>query len=587
MKIAAAQLNPTVGDLAGNARKIAAVIKDARKNGADLVVLPELALTGYPPRDLLLYGAFLDEVERILQTCIFPLAEGINVLLGVPWRKKGDGLLYNAALLLGDGSVASCHYKTLLPNYDVFDEHRYFSPATSPIPALINDIKMAVTICEDVWNDKDYWQRPLYPQDPVEELFRQGARLLINISASPYHLGKKSQREKMLCATARKYGAPLLYLNQVGGNDELIFDGCSLLISAAGEVVYQAQPFKEEIIYCNFNDHDGSINCLLPSQPLQQEIEQIKTGSFENGQLLPEQEGVEWVFEALRLGLGDYMQKSGFDSVVLGLSGGIDSALTAAIAAQTLGPENVLGVLMPSPYSSDHSVNDAQRLAQNLGIKARIIPIKEPFNSFLELLNETEMLEMDLAEENIQARIRGNILMFISNRERRLLLTTGNKSELAVGYCTLYGDMCGGLAVLADVPKNMVYRLAAMFNSQAGKEVIPWNTINKEPSAELRPDQKDEDSLPPYTLLDQILGLYIEENLHVDEIAAQGFERELVESIVEKTDLAEYKRYQAPPGLRVTTRAFGSGRRMPLARGYFYGDRSGPTKPLTHPAGVS
>ncbi len=566
MRIAAAQINPTVGDLQGNTLRINKIIGEVRSRGADLVIFPEMALTGYPPRDLLLYSAFLDEVERIVHTEILPICTGLNVLLGVPWRgKESEGLLYNAALLLREGSIISHHNKTLLPNYDVFDERRYFDPAQVRCPAVINGVKVAVTICEDIWNDKDYWQRPLYTEDPVMELFQQGARLLVNISASPYHLGKGLQREKMLCAMARKYDVPLLYLNQVGGNDELIFDGSSLLCSAAGHVLYRAETFKEEIFYCDYSEEKS----LLTTEKEQAENNNAKTALCAAQGLTVNEEGVEQVYDALCLGLGDYLKKSGFRSVVIGLSGGIDSAVTAALAVETLGAEQVLGVLMPSRYSSFHSVEDALLLAQNLGIKKRTINIEKSFISFLSLLNDSQALQLDLAEENIQARIRGNILMFISNREKRMVLTTGNKSELAVGYCTLYGDMCGGLAVLADVPKTIVYQLAELVNKRANGEIIPGNVIKKEPSAELRPEQKDQDSLPPYTLLDQLLHLYIEENHHVEEIAALGYDRELVKNIVSKVDRAEYKRFQAAPGLRVTTRAFGSGRRMPLARGCF------------------
>ena len=552
MKIVAAQINPTVGDLQANKQKIASIIKQADLAGAGLVIFPEMALTGYPPRDLLLYNSFLDEVQRIVYREILPLTTKAAVLLGTPWRaRKEEGLLYNAALLLDEGISVSCHAKTLLPNYDVFDERRYFVPAPYRQPAVINGVKIAVTICEDVWNDKDYWERRLYPEDPVAELFAQGASLHVNISASPYHLGKAAQREQMLCSMARKYGAPLLYVNQVGGNDELLFDGSSLLCGGDGQILYRAEPFKEEIACFDLVEAQ-----LVPVTEFNPKPEGTK-------------EGVAWIYWALQMGLRDYLFKSGFDSVVIGLSGGIDSAVTAALAAQTLGAEQVLGVLMPSRYSSPHSVEDSLALAENLGMQTRTVPIEEPFGSFLTLLNEGKGPHLDLAEENIQARLRGNMLMFISNRERRLVLTTGNKSELAVGYCTLYGDMCGGLAVLADIPKTMVYRLARWINGQAGREIIPGSIINKEPSAELRPQQKDQDTLPPYELLDRLLQLYIEENRYVDEIVGLGFERGLVEEIVSKIDRAEYKRFQAAPGLRVTTRAFGSGRRMPLARGNF------------------
>ena len=565
MRIAAAQLNPTVGDLRGNVEKIVTVIETVRNKGVDLVVFPEMALTGYPPRDLLLYSAFMDEVERIVQTEILPLSMDLSVLLGCPWRYKNkDGFLYNTALFISKGAIISCHEKSLLPNYDVFDERRYFTPAKVRRPAEINGEKVAVTICEDVWNDKDYWQRPLYTEDPLVELFQQGARLLINISASPYHLDKTIQREEMLCALAQKYAAPLIYLNQVGGNDELIFDGSSLLCSADGRVLYRAESFREEIIYCHYSEGEG----LLTTNNQHFKIDAAPV--LPPGDQLESDEGVEQVFHALCLGLKDYLKKSGLCSVVMGLSGGIDSAVTAALAVETLGPEHVLGVIMPSRYSSGHSFNDALLLAQNLKLGTRTISIEEIFTAYLSQISNDNKICMDLAEENIQARIRGSILMFISNREKSMVLTTGNKSELAVGYCTLYGDMCGGLAVLADVPKTMVYELARFMNKRAGQEIIPNTVIHKEPSAELRPDQKDQDSLPPYALLDQILHFYIEENCHIDEITALGYDRELVADIVEKVDRAEFKRYQAAPGLRVTTRAFGSGRRMPLARGSFY-----------------
>lgn len=573
MKIVAAQINPTVGDLQGNKQKIASIIKQADCAGAGLVIFPEMALTGYPPRDLLLYNSFLDEVKRIVYREILPLTCKTAVLLGAPWRaRKKEGFLYNAALLLDEGITVSCHAKTLLPNYDVFDERRYFIPAPYLHPAVINGVKIAVTICEDVWNDKDYWARRLYPEDPVEELFAQGASLHVNISASPYHLGKAAQREQMLCSMARKYGAPLLYVNQVGGNDELLFDGSSLLCGGDGRVLYRAQPFQE-VVACFEHNAEG----LFPVQGFEAGTDTVET-ALSKDQLQAEtysrEEGIDWIHGALQLGLRDYLRKTGFNSVVIGLSGGIDSAVTAALAVQTLGAEQVLGVLMPSRYSSPHSVADSLALAANLGIETRTISIEEPFASFLMLLNDGKGPHLDLAEENIQARIRGNILMFISNREKRLLLTTGNKSELAVGYCTLYGDMCGGLAVLADVPKTMVYRLAQCINGQAGREIIPGSIINKEPSAELRPQQRDQDTLPPYELLDHLLHLYIEENRHVQEISGLGYERELVEDIVRKIDRAEYKRFQAAPGLRVTTRAFGSGRRMPLARGTFPWNKS-------------
>lgn len=561
MKIAVAQLNPTIGHLQGNAEKIKRFIRRAREDRADLIIFPELAVTGYPPRDLLLYNAFLDQAEKTVVEDIVPLTEGIAVLLGTPWREKdGAGYsLYNAALMLKDKKIISRHYKTLLPNYDVFDEYRYFTPAAKTGPVVLNGVKIAVTICEDIWNDKDFRERRLYPNDPLEELFRQNPDLLINISASPYHLGKAGERAEMLRALAEKYKVPLFYVNQVGGNDELIFDGSSVVYSESGKNIYQAEPFQEALFYCQ--TENMSITPVEAGDDL--------TGSFAVPDFL-RVEDVNWVYAALQRGLVDYMRKTGFKKVVVGLSGGIDSAVIAALAVEALGPDKVLGVMMPSRYSSEHSISDSRKLADNLQMETLLIPIEGPFQQFLDNLNEKGKPAMDLAEENLQARIRGNILMFISNRDSRMVLTTGNKSELAVGYCTLYGDMCGGLAVLADVPKQMVYRLAVYINTLAGKELIPESIIIKPPSAELRPDQLDQDSLPPYEVLDQLLYHYIEENKHIDEIVAMGFEQELVENIVAKIDRSEYKRFQAAPVLRITSKAFGSGRRIPLARGPFH-----------------
>jgi len=565
MKIAVAQLNPTIGHLQGNSEKIQRFIRKARGDNVDLIIFPELAITGYPPRDLLLYNAFLDQVEKIIYEDIIPLTEGITVLLGAPWREKdrGESSLYNAALVLKDRNIISRHDKTLLPNYDVFDERRYFTPATMRNPVTVNGVKIAVTICEDIWNDKDYWERRLYPDDPLEELFRQEAELLINISASPYHLGKAGEREKMLRALAGKYKVPLFYVNQVGGNDELLFDGSSVACSGSGDLYYQAEPFQEALFYCETENFK-----ITPVRVEDNSSRFLGVPDFLQA------EDVNWVYGALQRGLADYLRKTGFERVVLGLSGGIDSAVTAALAVAVLGPDKVLGVMMPSRYSSDHSIADSRRLADNLQMENLLIPIEGPFQQFIESLNEKGKPAMDLAEENLQARIRGNILMFISNRDNRMVLTTGNKSEMAVGYCTLYGDMCGGLAVLADVPKQMVYRLAGYMNSLAGKELIPESVITKPPSAELRPDQLDQDSLPPYEILDQLLHYYVEENKHIEEIVAMGYERELVESIVTKIDRAEYKRFQAAPVLRITTKAFGSGRRIPLARGFFHNTKT-------------
>lgn len=559
MKIAVAQINPTVGDLEGNARKIISCIARARKSSCDLVVFPELAVTGYPPRDLLLYNAFIAGIKRTVMESILPETGNISVLLGAPWIDGGR--LFNSALLLSHCRVVSRHDKTLLPNYDVFDESRYFTPSRQRGPASLGGRSIAVTVCEDIWNDKDFWERRIYLADPVEELFQKGADLLINLSASPFSPGKVSQRNKILSSLAKKYHAVIIYANQVGGNDELIFDGTSMIFIPGGSLFFQAPSFRESFFMFNTEKvgAPGKGMKFKVSAPGQQHS---KISAPEN-----EGDGVEEVtqtFEALKLGLADYVNKTGFQRVVIGLSGGIDSAVTAALAAAALEPEQVLGVMMPSRYSSVESTQHTAELAFNLGIQTRTIPIEEPFQAYLRLLNRDLSPLMDSAEENIQARIRGNILMFISNREGRMVLNTGNKSELSVGYCTLYGDMSGGLAVLADVPKQMVYRLAAFINRDA--KIIPDAIIRKEPSAELRPDQKDRDSLPPYDMLDQIIYHYVEENRSAGEITAMGFAEKTVTDMIKKIDSSEYKRFQAPPGLRVTTRAFGSGRRMPIAR---------------------
>ncbi len=560
MKIAVAQLNPTIGALDDNVATILQVISRARLASAHLVVFPELVVTGYPPRDLLLYDAFLDAVEQKVLEEIVPATEGVNVVLGVPWREPSyDGLLFNSALLLKDGKILSVHSKTLLPNYDVFDENRYFYPASQRSLAFIEGHKVAITVCEDIWNDKDFFGQRFYQEDPLEELLAQDVDLLINISASPYHLGKASYREKMFRSLASKYSVGLFFVNQVGGNDELIFDGNSVVCSSNGHQIYQAEAFQEALFYCESDSYEITEDSFLSdcAEGVKNEAE-------------AEEEGVGSVYRALQLGIKDYLRKTGFAEVAIGLSGGIDSAVTAALAVVALGPENVLGIMMPSRYSSDHSLLDSETLSDNLQIKSKIISIEEPFKAFMKILNVPGDPVMDLADENIQARIRGNILMFISNRENRLVLSTGNKSELAVGYCTLYGDMCGGLAVLADVPKGMVYQLARYINDRAGKDIIPRSVINKEPSAELRPAQKDQDSLPSYRILDKILHSYIEENKYLEELKVQGFQENLAGEVLTMVDRSEHKRFQSAPGLRVTKRAFGSGRRMPLVRGVFH-----------------
>ncbi len=542
-----AQLNQTVGALSNNTAKVKEYIMRAADHGAALVIFSELALSGYPPKDLLLYNSFVDRERELLEKEILPLTlGGPAVIIGSSHGQ--NGVLYNAALFLEKGRIKTAHQKSLLPNYDVFDEERYFSPAHKRSVEMVGGLPTAITVCEDIWNDSDYNEKQLYSIDPLVDLFTGGARLLINISASPYHLGKQKLREDLLSFLAHKYNTGVIYVNQVGGNDELIFDGSSLVYNNSGELLYRAAAFGEDLFYIESEDlHKTAATTHRPAK-----------------------EDISMVLQALTLGLHDYLAKTGFSKAVLGLSGGVDSALVAALAVKALGAKNVLGLIMPSPYSSDHSVKDALELADNLGMERRIIEINKPLAAYLGLLNENGKAGPDLAEENLQARIRGNLVMHVSNREGYLALATGNKSELAVGYCTLYGDMAGGLAVIADLPKMMVYELANHINKVSKKEIIPQNTIAKAPSAELRPDQKDEDSLPPYPLLDPILQLYIEENLSITEICNRGYAKEIVLKIVNMVDRAEFKRRQAAPGLRITTRAFGSGRRMPIARSYEY-----------------
>ncbi|GAF26279.1 NAD synthase [Moorella thermoacetica Y72] len=573
MRIAMAQLDPTIGDIGGSLAKIRQAVAEARQHGAGLVIFPELAVTGYPPRDLLCRHDFLERVERALAEDIAPLSRETAIIIGAPVRGRGNpAFLYNAALLYSGGELCGRQDKSLLPNYDVFDESRYFKPATRRLPVFLEGLRLGLTICEDIWNDKDYWNRQLYDIDPVAEMLDQGAEILINISASPYHYGKIALRVDMLRSLARKYGRPILYINQVGGNDELIFDGTSLAIDANGNVVSLAASFAEDLVLLDLErPQTGAALTLKP-------VKRARPGAipagvapeagrneteFLTGEEIVISEDISYVYRALVLGIADYLHKTGFRKALVGLSGGIDSSVTAALAAAAMGPENVLGVAMPSRYSSPGSRSDARKLAANLGIAFREIPIEGMFKAYLEAMNGGGPPRGDLAEENVQARIRGNILMFISNREGYLTLTTGNKSEMAVGYCTLYGDMSGGLAVLADVPKVMVYDLARYINRD--REIIPADVLVKPPSAELKPGQVDQDSLPPYEVLDAILQAYIEEEKSAEEIAARGFDLDLVREIIRKVDRAEYKRRQAAPGLRVTSKAFGMGRRMPIA----------------------
>lgn len=537
MRIALIQCNPTVGDIRGNVAKILEGVFWARDHGAHLAVFPELSLVGYPPKDLLYRGDMLRAVERALFETLAPASRGIGILVGAPVR--WDGELRNAALLFYDGRLVAQQAKSLLPNYDVFDEVRYFKPASESRAVSFEQEVLGITICEDIWNDKDYWQRQWYDRDPLAELASQGVTLFLNLSASPYYYGKKRLRADMLAYLARKYACPLAYVNQVGGNDELIFDGSSLFLSPRGDIVWEGRSFEEDRVVLD--------------------VDRLPVGRDPSSVC----EDIEDVYKALCLGIRDYFRKTGFEKAVVGLSGGIDSSVVAALAASALGAENVLGVSMPSRYSSPESLKDAEELARALGIGWRVIPIEEIFSAYLRVLNPQGIPQVDLSEENLQARIRGNLLMFLSNREGLLVLSTGNKSELAMGYCTLYGDMSGGLAVLADVPKTMVYELAEYINRV--RRVIPQNVFLKPPSAELRPNQRDEDSLPPYRVLDPILRAYVENNLSPREIVSLGFPEELVIEVVRRIDAAEYKRHQAAPGLKVTTKAFGVGRRMPIA----------------------
>lgn len=548
MRIALAQINTVIGDFAGNLTQIRHAIEAARSQGADLVLFPELALCGYPPLDLIERTSFVRANEKALEE-VLPRTHGLAVVLGLVTAAGADHARpgRNTAAFIADGDIIALRHKTLLPSYDVFDEDRYFVPAETNEPVTYRGTRFGISICEDLWNDRGFWARSRYPVDPVERLVEQGAQVLLNLSASPFHVGKAGLRRDIVAAAAARHRRFVFLTNLVGGNDELIFDGSSLGVGPDGAPVCQAASFREELLCCDFDPDDHS-----PA----------------SGQrhALPTTRARE-VLEALELGLRDYVFKCGFRKVVLGLSGGIDSALTAAIATRALGPDNVMGVAMPSRYSSQGSVDDARALAEGLGISFQVISIEPLFKASLEALEPVFAgLPQDLTEENLQARARGVVLMALANKFGRLLLNTGNKSEAAVGYSTLYGDMCGGLAVIADLPKGLVYEVAREINALAGYNVIPESTLTKAPSAELRPDQKDQDSLPPYAVLDAILEAYVEDCKTIEDIMAMGYEREVVVSVTRMIDRSEYKRRQAPPGLRVTSKAFGMGRRLPLAQ---------------------
>ena len=540
MKIGFAQINPTVGDLRGNCELILTSYERLAAAGAELVLTPELAITGYPPQDLVFKSRFVPENLAVLEKLHSRVGDSA-LLVGFVDRNNGRGKpFHNAAALLERGKPIRKTYKSLLPTYDVFDEDRYFESATGIEPFEVQAKKIGVTICEDIWTD-EYLPRPLYDVEPARSLVAQGAEIILNLSASPFRLGAPACRLEMIAAQARTYHRPICYCNAVGGNDQLIFDGNSIAVNASGNCIAQLAGFREDE---KIVDTD-SIDAI--------EFREAKT---------PEQ-----LFAALSLGLGDYCRKCNFRSAVLGLSGGVDSAVTAVIAVNALGAENVTGVSMPSPYSSRGSIDDARGLARNLGIKCLEIPITEAFKIFKGQFKEVfKGLPENEAEENMQPRLRAMTLMALSNKFGHLLLSTGNKSELSVGYCTLYGDMAGGLAVISDVPKTTLYELARWVNRK--REIIPTSTIEKAPSAELKPNQKDQDTLPPYDVLDEILQLYVEENLSARDIIARGFDEKTVRWVQRRVDLNEYKREQAAPGLKVTSRAFGMGRKMPIAQKY-------------------
>ncbi|NCO32694.1 MAG: NAD+ synthase [Armatimonadetes bacterium CG2_30_59_28] len=575
MRIALAQINTTVGALDQNTNKVIAWMARAREHGVDIVVFPELAITGYPPEDLLLKPRFIDDNLACLESVAQQTGDVVCV---VGFVDRSDDV-YNAAAIMHKGSIVSVHHKHFLPNYGVFDENRYFQAGTDIEVVSFGSARIGVSICEDIW----------YPGPPMTEQALLGdADLIVNISASPYHAGKGVYREHLLATRATDNATVVALCNLVGGQDELVFDGQSMIVDQDGKLLCRGKQFEEDLLIVDLDlgavfrrrlhDPRRRKEKLLARQrgapvPKEAQIEVVPSGSRERGAIeaafAPRFEATEEIYHALVLGTRDYVRKNGFEKVVLGLSGGIDSSLTAAIAVDALGAENVIGVIMPSQFSSDHSKDDARALAENLGIRLENLPIQSVFESYIALLaDKFEGLAPNQAEENIQARIRGNLLMALSNKFGWLVLATGNKSENSVGYCTLYGDMSGGLCIVKDVPKMTVYDLAILKNRQSGRAIIPQNVLDKPPSAELRPDQKDADSLPAYVVLDQILKAYVEEDRSVLEIAASGFDEALVRDVVRMVDRNEYKRRQASPGIKITPRAFGKDRRLPITNAY-------------------
>lgn len=572
LRIGLGQINTTVGDIEGNTKKILDYIEKGKKMGADLLAFPEMAVTGYPPEDLLLMPKFIEANLKAVRR-IAKATSSITVLLGFVDKKED---IFNAAALLQNGKVIASYCKTFLPNYGVFDEDRYFKAGTENFIFVLNSVPIGPSICEDLW----------YPGDPIRtQALYGGAELIVNISSSPYHAGKTSFREKMISTRATDNVAIVAYCNLVGGQDELVFDGGSLIFDQKGELIARGKQFEEDLVLADLDMeavfrmrlHDPRIRRERLSEE-EKSLRKIElpdqSHSMKRKPPLPKRDNdpldrLAEIYGALVLGTRDYIRKNGFQKVLIGLSGGIDSALTAAIAVDALGKKAVVGVAMPSPYSSKESLEDAKTLAKNLGIQFLTIPITGVFEAYLQALAPSfKGLKPGVAEENIQARVRGNILMALSNKFGWLVLTTGNKSEMSVGYCTLYGDMAGGFAVLKDVPKTLVYELSRYKNKKEGKAVIPRNVFTKAPSAELRPNQKDEDSLPPYPVLDPILQAYVEEDKGVEEIAKMGFKESLIKEVIRMVDRNEYKRRQSPPGVKITHRALGKDRRLPVTNKY-------------------
>ncbi len=574
IRLALAQINVTVGDFSGNEQNVKEYIHRAKEFHADLVAFPELTITGYPPEDLLLRPQFIQDNLKCLQL-IIPETSGITCIVG--FADLADEKIYNAAAVICDGKLISVYHKIHLPNYGVFDEKRYFEAGNRPLILELNEIKLGLNICEDIWIQNSVIET---------QALSTGAEVILNISSSPYHSGKVEEREDLLKNRAINNHAFVCYVNLVGGQDELVFDGNSLILDEQGEILVRGKQFEEDLILFDIDvsnipsvrssddsyqhrrrEFDPPYKIELIDLPNRGKNIKDKAAITNNG--IEKLDPISEVYHALVLGTRDYVRKNGFKKVVLGLSGGIDSALTAAIAVDALGEENVIGVSMPSIYSSQSSLEDSEQLAHNLNIQYLIIPIQETFESYQQMLKEPFSNQpVDVTEENIQARIRGNIIMALSNKFGWLAVTTGNKSEISVGYCTLYGDMAGGFAAIKDVPKALVYQLAKMLNKLKGREIVPQNTLIKPPSAELRPDQKDEDSLPPYDILDPILAEYVEKGATLEQIMALGFKEETVRQVIRLVDQSEYKRRQGPPGIKITPVAFGKDRRMPITNRY-------------------